>query len=172
MNRNPLIVAFLVPLCALSQVQKVSNADPGSMLIGELCEQRSEPEALAELERRDVFSRRELRSIRQDRIRPGITEEALFCFMGRPRNILPLAYASSREVIEAYTYPAGDERFLIVQIRHGEDESTVQRFYESDEESLDITFWYRSNMPCRGGGWRRCRPLLESRIEEYEPEPC
>jgi hypothetical protein len=68
--------------------------------IEQLCEARDTPEAWTE--RRDLFSSRELQSIDRQRVRSRISEEALFCFMGEPDEIVDLAALPDTETVDAY----------------------------------------------------------------------
>jgi hypothetical protein len=95
-----------------------------SLTTGQLCDMRGSEEALAELERRELFSKRELRAIKKQIARRGISVEALVCAMGLPDRI---THGSPRapERLDRYYYLREDELDLEVIVRHEEDRSIL-----------------------------------------------
>jgi hypothetical protein len=128
MNKLVLMVAAATltnaePLAA--QDGSSSDTDAATLTIPQLCAMRSDPEAMAELERRDRFSRRELRAIEKDEIRKGIRPEALVCFMGRPDRVEREVAKSSGGVIDMYSYFRRGSETLFVYIGRRDDEEAV-----------------------------------------------
>lgn len=99
----------------------------------QLCDARDNPEALDELERREIFGVRELRAIRRDEVREGISVDTLRCLKGEPRTILPAFMTFEGNAVDAFVYPPGTGGSLIVFIRRRDDVSTVAAFSESAE---------------------------------------
>jgi hypothetical protein len=121
-------LAFSILVAALNPVTRAVADEEGAfqtLTVPQLCEQRDIPEAWAELERRSVFSQRDLRSIERGRIRSRLTEAALFCFMGEPESVLPAGFNIEGEPIDAYIYPGDGTLDIVVRVRHGLNESTV-----------------------------------------------
>jgi hypothetical protein len=141
MNKSWIILA-LFPLLAISQGNEEAGAELAALSWDQLCEQRGNPAAWQELERRELFTRRELRAIEDERLRAGLRQEAIICFLGEPEDVVPLNTNPGRDYAEAFTYPLEGPETLIVQIRHREDESTVVRFYEIEDEAVSRDLRY------------------------------
>lgn len=101
------------------------------LTVQQLCAERDKPEVWKELRQRWVFSMRELRSIERGTVRSGISEEALFCFMGEPVDVKPAGLNAQTEPLEDYYYPGDGTPTLIVRVRHGLKETTVVDTFES-----------------------------------------
>ncbi len=118
-------IAFSMPGAA------IAADELGSWTVEQLCDARDDPEALDELERREVFDGRELRAIRRDEMRKDIGEDALRCMKGAPETILPAITTVEAAPVDAFVYPPGTVGSLIVYVRREGDASTVIAFTES-----------------------------------------
>ena len=168
MRNSVLILLLSAPGLAFAQANDEKITELQSLSWDQLCEQRESPEAMEELERRDLFTRRELRAISEDALRPGLRQEAVFCMLGEPEDVIPIVLPQNgarqrRDLMDAYTYPLEGPDTLIVHVRHRDDESTVVRFYEIEDEAVDSDI-RRFGGPCESspfssrsdGMTRRC----------------
>jgi hypothetical protein len=86
---------------------------------------QGDSEAVAELKRRESFSKRELRAIRKEKARSGISVEALECAIGMPdRNVMYLPLPGT-EQIEIYRYSLPGSFDLTVRVSDEGGQSIV-----------------------------------------------
>jgi hypothetical protein len=124
MIRKVLSFAIFLPMAAPVVAAQADVGELHDLTVQQLCEQRADPEAWDELERRRVFSQRDLRSIEHERIRPRITEEALLCFMGEPVRVVAAGFNHVAEPLDDY-YFLRDGAEVVVRVRQGLNEATV-----------------------------------------------
>lgn len=128
------LVAALISSASVAQDAAVGDSGVHALSIEQLCAQRNSPENWAEIERRGVFTDRDLRAIRKENIRNGINVAAVSCLLGPPEEI---QYAGSEpttsypSVFEIYFYPNGD-RTTVVAVEHVADHSTVVDWHETE----------------------------------------
>jgi hypothetical protein len=127
---------------------------------------RGTPESWAELERRAVFDRREMRLIRRERIRRGIREQALFCFMGQPEDAVALTSPQWEYPMTAYVYADDDQSRRVVYVAHAPEASIVIGSFESTRDlnhaeiaSVTLSCSLRVN-----ADWTTCRLDLSGTI--------
>jgi hypothetical protein len=128
----------LTPLAAFAAVTPDANAQSGQeelqgWSIEQLCAARPRPEVWAEIERRDIFSGRELRAIEKEQVREGMSEQSVQCFKGWPDSIISGISAVSGDPVDAWTYPADEDGALVVYFRRTAEESTVLTALETDD---------------------------------------
>jgi hypothetical protein len=138
MIRSILAIVAVVPGIAFAQAEPAADPNLRSLSIEQLCDMRESRAARAELERRDVFSQRELRAIVKERVRPGIGPKAVSCFMGEPVDVFTapsvnLATAFGGRVFEAYVYAIDAMQTLVVYVEHDGNEPTVIDQVRMDE---------------------------------------
>jgi len=143
----------LIPAVALASADadenpEIQQAALETWTVEQLCGARTSADALDELERRDVFDRRELRAIRRARVRNDIGEEALRCMKGAPMTTLPAITTFEGDPVDALVYPPGTTSSLIVYMRRAADVSTVVAFTESADPYLFPSFG--QNGSCSG----------------------
>jgi hypothetical protein len=143
-----LAIGLLLPIAQLAQATSQQAADEPEddvrhWSLQELCEARDDPAALAEIERRDIFSRRELRVIANAQLRPNISVEALLCFAGLPDRVMQVAMPAAQDPVDAYLYvvDVDVEQTLVVHVRHRKDESKVVRWFTTAEPIEDVESW-------------------------------
>jgi hypothetical protein len=128
----------LVPVLACASADSVEDSgNAADVLRGwsveRLCAARADPEAWAEIERRELFHGRELRAIARERVREGLREQAVRCFMGWPDSVVASVSAVGNDPVDAWIYPAGENGTLVVYLRRMEEESAVLAFLETDD---------------------------------------
>lgn len=147
-DRLALMLLGLLPLAAAAQTGSAPGPALEDRTIEQLCDLREDPLAWAELERREQFTDRELRSIEQERVRTRIRESALFCFMGKPDSVVGLLSAPGGQWVDAYTYDVDVDEPLVVHVFHGAGEATVVRAMKASDAAYEPQVWAREY--CRG----------------------
>ncbi len=137
-SRSLSVLVALIPAVAFANAvadenPEIPQAELETWSDEQLCRARDIPEALDELERREVFDRRDLRAIRRDEVRKGISEDALRCLKGSPEFVHSAIATFEGETVDAFVYPPGTLDSLIVYLRRVGDVSTVAAFTESAE---------------------------------------
>ena len=148
----------LTPVLAFGD-EETEVADPAlqSASVEQLCISREDPAALAELERREIFSSRELNAIEKQQVRTGMSKEALLCSMGPPRLIIAARseYEAFPSIVDAYVYDSGTERPLAAFVEHFEGQGTVVLVLEKDDPQdlarLVVSTTFRCYQPPRNG---------------------
>ena len=150
MNRKSLVLCAALSTAALAQDQPLVEAEIQSWSDQQLCESRNRIEVWAELERRGTFSRRELRAIKSEDLRTGISEDAVLCFMGAPESVVSPIGERGGDPIDAYIYPLDEEVMIVVHIRHHDGESTLIRAFTSTS-SISEAPGRAATIPCARG---------------------
>ena len=137
-SRSLSVLVALIPAVAFAHAaadenSEIRQAELETWSDEQLCRARDVPEALDELERREIFDGRELRAIRRDEVRVGISEDALLCMKGSPEIVYTAITTVEGETVDAFVYPPGTLDSLIVYIRRAGDVSTVAALTESEE---------------------------------------
>jgi len=140
-SRSLSVLVALIPAVAFANAvadesSEIQQAELETWSDEQLCRARDVPEALDELERREVFDGRELRAIRRDKVREGISEDALLCMKGSPDTVHSAIMTVEGETVDAFVYSRGTLDSLIVYIRRAGDVSTVAVFTESAEPAF------------------------------------
>jgi hypothetical protein len=135
-SRSQSVLVALIPAFTLANAFAAENPETERAALGiwsveQLCDARDNPEALREIERRDIFDSRELRAIRRERVRNGISEDALRCMMGSPQTILRSFTTVEDGSVDAFVFPPGTIGSLIVYLMREGDESVVVASTES-----------------------------------------
>jgi len=128
---------ILIPVCALAQSGERADSEAAALQswsVDELCGARENSEAWDELERREVFKSRELRSIRQEKISEGMSEAALLCIKGYPESVIPVDGWSSSVTFDVYIYPAAAGEALAVFVGHDKEGTSVVHVAAGDPE--------------------------------------
>lgn len=112
-----LTVALLIGAAqASAQTGSGAEAEIENLAVTQLCEMQGDPDAVAELERRDLFSKRELRAIRREKARSRISLEALECAIGMPERTALNRAVPGSEQSETYFYALPDAPDLMVSV--------------------------------------------------------
>ena len=125
--RVTLAALVLIPLGVLAQLATHDPDSLQSLPLEKLCEQPRSQDVLAEFGRRDVFSKRELRSIETSEIRTRISETALLCIRPMPDQVFHTSdLVADRLGIEAaYLYSTGRTERLLVYMKQSFGELRV-----------------------------------------------
>jgi hypothetical protein len=105
-----------------------------------------------ELERRDLFSSRELRAIGDAEVKRGISLGALICGRGQPASIVEAVAWTRDGPVAAYLYPPGVAEGLVAYVVERGAESAVVHVVESDDPQAIVG---NSNFELRCGGSAR-----------------
>ncbi len=141
-SRSLSVLVALIPAVAFANAvadenPEIPQAELETWSDEQLCRARDIPEALDELERREVFDRRDLRAIRRDEVRKGISEDALRCLKGAPETIRPaVGMTADGDPMDAFVYPIGTSGSLVVFVKRQGDASTVTTLAENSEQYL------------------------------------
>jgi hypothetical protein len=131
MKRIGIVTALFLPMAVMAQSGPEDNPGMQSLSVDQLCEERSSDDSWAEIEDRDVFSRRELRAIKKERMRSGISPDAVSCFMGQPLGTVYLLASGQQQDEESppefamFVYPTDEADSLVVFVRSDTDYPTV-----------------------------------------------
>jgi hypothetical protein len=143
-------LTLLAPAIAFGQINLHDEFESGaqngseiapklqSLSLEQLCEARSNSDAWAEVERREIFSKRERRAIEKERIRTGIGPDAVSCFMGEPMEMRYLVASNSQAdgntpEFEMYVYPTDAADTLVVFVRRDTDHASVIDWRRTEE---------------------------------------
>lgn len=130
------LVALIFALASALAVAEGNTAITENQLqtlsLSELCDARADAKAWAELERRQDFSDRELRAIRRERIREGISEDALRCFKGRPDSIVAAISDFGSGPVDALIYDSGTTAQVVAYVLREGDRGTVIKSVETE----------------------------------------
>ena len=127
-------VGLLIPLAALASAGEESPGQESllqSWSLEALCSARLRDDVLAEIKRRDVFSRPELRAIRNGEVRQGISLEALTCVKGPPTIVVDAAEQVHLRPVAAYIHLTDGSAGLLSYVSEESGESTVVYSLES-----------------------------------------
>lgn len=139
----------LIPGLALAQSGESRDAeavDLQSWSLDELCGAREREDVRDELDRRNLFSRRDLRVIRDGEVRNDISLRTLSCVRGQPDSIVDAAARSPYGPVAAYIYLPGAAQGLIAYVFERSAEPTVVHVLETNDpqeivRNPDIVLW-------------------------------
>jgi len=126
----------LMPFVASAQSVAERAGAYQSWTVEQLCEARDDREAWAELKRRDLFDRRELRAISAGKVRQDIGIDALACLLGEPDSVDRLM-TSGGEQLDAYTYAVDENEALVVHVYSDEQKAKVLRSMPASDAAYD-----------------------------------
>ena len=129
-------VLAMTAMTAFAQGDIDRQPELQSLGIEQLCLERTDPAVLAEIDRRELFRHREMRSIGDGRIRGGIGAEALSCLLGPPRRVIAVVNSPYGQRTDAYVYSSGSATYLVVYIVHQRGAATVASHFESDDPDI------------------------------------
>jgi hypothetical protein len=184
MNNRAISLLLLLPVTAFAQANQGATADLQSMATEELCKLKDSAEALDELDRRELFSNREIRSIKMDKIRRYISEAALICMRGEPDEVVALNLRTrARDFIDsAFVYAPSEKERLVIFLRYDRLARVVDGSFTLDDRvslaNLELAIIQRaiiyqnSNSPSALGlgSLPSSRPTSQQ-IVEYDPQP-
>jgi hypothetical protein len=137
MFRTIAVVVFsLMPFVAWGQ----ADADYRNWTVEQLCDSRADRAAWAELKRRDVFDRHELRAINKAEVQEDIGLAALKCILGEPLSIVRLAMSVDGQ-LDAYTFSAEENEALVVHVYSDGETATVRRSMAMSDAAYDLSQW-------------------------------
>lgn len=110
---------------ASAQTGSSSEMEIENLTVAQLCEMQGDSEAVAELERRELFSRRELRAIRKNKARRNISLKAFECAIGMSERDVLYRSVPGAEQIEVYRYSSPDMPDLTVSVGVYGDQAIV-----------------------------------------------
>jgi hypothetical protein len=129
-----LVLLAVIPALAHSQAE---TGSAGAALQGwsveQLCDSREREDVRDELERRDLFSSRELRAIRDGEVKRGISLGTLICGKGPPASVVEAVARTIDGPVAAYIYPPGEAEGLVAYVVENGAESAVVHVIESDD---------------------------------------
>jgi hypothetical protein len=142
----------LIPAQAFSQAQ-VDSADTAlqAWTIDELCDAREREDVRDELKRRDLFSSREMRAIRDGEVRTDISLSALICVKGQPDTIVESVAYTSDGPVAAYVHLPDETQGSVAYVASTVPESTVVLVVEHVDPDV-IVRNPRSRVLCGGSG--------------------
>lgn len=152
--RSLSVLVALIPALASASARAADNPDAQqagleTWSIEQLCDARTRRDVLDELGRREVFDRRELRAIRRETLRTGISDRALLCLKSWPEAIRPEAGNVDGVPVDAYIYPSGEQASLVVFVTREGEASTVAGFTETADPG-NAGLWVSGSGSARG----------------------
>ena len=129
---------YLLAVIPAQAYSEVDNGNAGAALrgwsIAQLCESREREDVRDEMKRRDLFSSRELRAIRDGEVKRGISLDALICGRGQPASIVEAVARTPRDgPVAAYIYLPGEAAGLVTYVVENGASSAVVHVVESDD---------------------------------------
>jgi hypothetical protein len=152
-------LAVLIPILALAQSGENSDGQTASLSalsVEELCSARENADSLAELERREIFSARELRAIQDGEVREGMSLETLICARGPPDIIVDGVVRRSFGTADVYV--SDDTAGFDLYVFLGSPESTALYVVDHEDPAAIVRNPdYALSCDQNSGGLTNCR---------------
>jgi hypothetical protein len=129
-------LVVVIPVFALAQSGERPDAAAAALQgwsLDELCGARTREDVQAELERREAFSRHELRAIREGEVRTGLSLRSLICVRGEPDIIREDVGHSRGDPLAAYIYLAEGSEGSVAYVSLNSPEQTVVHVVEHSD---------------------------------------